>query len=166
MTHASLEAAMKALEPFAAIAETICPHVKDGLSLYRRHTTSELIDWREITVGDLRAAKAAHDALSAKVGEGDALKPPMKLRFTDEWLRNKITSDPDEENCEAGVLHPEAPRLRFFIEHGVIHDRKTGKHVRACNCLAPYEDGTEAACDLLNSLAITASSPTSAQEKE
>ena len=42
---------------------------------------------------------------------------------------------------------------RFFIDHGVIHDRSTGRHVRAgrpedCG----NEDGIEECCALLNSL--------------
>ncbi len=40
--------------------------------------------------------------------------------------QEKILADPDIET-EAGRLHPEAPR--FYIDHGMIHDRVTGKHV-------------------------------------
>ena len=36
----------------------------------------------------------------------------MKLLFTSDWLRRKIASAPDDEECEAGVLHPEAPQQR------------------------------------------------------
>lgn len=39
---------------------------------------------------------------------------------------------------------------RFFIEHGVIHDRETGKHVRTSD--SGGEDGIEECCTLLNSL--------------
>lgn len=40
---------------------------------------------------------------------------------------------------------------RFFIEHGVIHDRKTGKHV-VTDGRPPFEDGVEQVCELLNGL--------------
>lgn len=43
----------------------------------------------------------------------------MKLPSID-WFKKKIATDPDIE-CEAGQ--------RFFIDHGVIHDKVTGKHV-------------------------------------
>lgn len=75
----------------------------------------------------------------------------MKLLFTCAWLKRKIESDPDNAEYEAGSSHYDAPR--FFIDHGVIHDRKTGKHVRTCNCVHPLEDGIEDAVALLNSLA-------------
>jgi len=77
-------------------------------------------------------------------------RKPFKLLVSKEWLMKAISSDPDDESCEAGVLHPEAPR--FSIDHGVIHDRNTGKHVRTCNCLHPLEDGVDAALALLNEL--------------
>lgn len=41
--------------------------------------------------------------------------------------------------------------LRFFIEHGMIHDRVTGKHVTT-EGTPPFEDGVEQTCELLNSL--------------
>jgi hypothetical protein len=42
---------------------------------------------------------------------------------------------------------------RFFIDHGVIHDRKTGKHVRTVgNVEGSGEDGIEECCALLNEL--------------
>ncbi len=42
---------------------------------------------------------------------------------------------------------------RFFIDHGVIHDRETGKHVRTGgNVEGSAEDGIEECCRLLNSL--------------
>jgi hypothetical protein len=41
---------------------------------------------------------------------------------------------------------------RFVIEHGVIHDRVTGKHVRSTDIAKPGEDGTEELCQLLNDL--------------
>ena len=77
-------------------------------------------------------------------------RKPFKMLVSKEWLMKAIASDPDDESCEAGVLHPEAPR--FSIDHGVIHDRNTGKHVRTCNCLHPLEDGVDAALALLNEL--------------
>lgn len=40
---------------------------------------------------------------------------------------------------------------RFFVDHGVIHDRITGKHVTT-DGIEPYEDGPEKVCALLNSL--------------
>lgn len=42
---------------------------------------------------------------------------------------------------------------RFFIDHGVIHDRKTGKHVRSTSKgPGDGEDGIEECCALLNAL--------------
>ena len=41
---------------------------------------------------------------------------------------------------------------RFFIDHGMIHDRLTGKHVTT-EPDSQYCDGIEHACELLNSLA-------------
>lgn len=47
---------------------------------------------------------------------------------------------------------------RFFIEHGTIHDRKTGRHVRTDPEYGPNrtfgEDGIEECCALLNQLAL------------
>lgn len=69
----------------------------------------------------------------------------MKLLFTNAWLRRKIASDPDVDDS-AGQ--------RFFIDHGMIHDKITGKHVTT----NPDEDTwagmtiTET-CALLNKLA-------------
>jgi hypothetical protein len=83
-------------------------------------------------------------------------KQPMKLHFTPEQIRDAIARDPDEAEYEAGPSHPEAPQPRFFVDHGVIHDRATGKHVRTCDCMGPFDDGIEAACALLNSLASAA----------
>lgn len=40
---------------------------------------------------------------------------------------------------------------RFYMDHGVIHDRVTGKHV-VTNGEPPFEDSVEQVCDLLNSL--------------
>lgn len=43
---------------------------------------------------------------------------------------------------------------RFFIDHGVIHDRVTGRHVRTGgNVEGSLEDGIEECCRLLNDLA-------------
>lgn len=41
---------------------------------------------------------------------------------------------------------------RFFIDHGVIHDRVTGKHV-VTDGEPPFEDSVEQVCELLNALA-------------
>jgi hypothetical protein len=42
---------------------------------------------------------------------------------------------------------------RFFIDHGVIHDRQTGKHVRTGgNVEGSSEDGIDECCALLNDL--------------
>lgn len=46
---------------------------------------------------------------------------------------------------------PRDPAPRFFIDHGVIHDRVTGKHV-STNPDSVFEDGVEACCNLLNEL--------------
>jgi hypothetical protein len=43
---------------------------------------------------------------------------------------------------------------RFYIDHGIIHDRVTGKHVTT-DGEPPFEDGIEETCDLLNGLAAT-----------
>jgi len=40
---------------------------------------------------------------------------------------------------------------RFYIDHGVIHDRVTGKHV-VTNGEPPFEDSVEQVCELLNSI--------------
>lgn len=48
--------------------------------------------------------------------------------------------------------------LRFYIDHGTIHDRVTGKHV-VTDGEPPFEDGIEQVCELLNSL----STPTAAR---
>lgn len=76
----------------------------------------------------------------------------MKLHFTKEWLMKMIEKESDCESLEAGIAHPEAPN-RFFVSHGVIHDKLTGKHIRTCDCLKPHEDGIEEACALMNELA-------------
>jgi hypothetical protein len=44
---------------------------------------------------------------------------------------------------------------RFYIEHGVIHDRLTGKHV-VTDGEPPFEDSIEQVLDLLNGLADSA----------
>lgn len=75
----------------------------------------------------------------------------MKLRFSTDWLHHKIASDP-EMDCDAGVLHPEAPQKRFFIDHGLIHDRKTGKHIETGEEGEWHGSGTQSVCDLLNEL--------------
>lgn len=43
--------------------------------------------------------------------------------------------------------------IRFYMEHGVIHDRTTGKHV-VTDGEPPFEDSVEQVCDLLNSLCV------------
>jgi hypothetical protein len=59
---------------------------------------------------------------------------------------------------------------RFYIDHGVIHDRVTGKHVRT-DGEWPFDDTVEMVCDLLNSLGNPARPPagedylTSAEQK-
>lgn len=49
---------------------------------------------------------------------------------------------------------PAQGQPRFFIDHGVIHDRITGKHVTT-NEDSVFEDGVEACCNLLNELSET-----------
>jgi glutamine synthetase len=54
-----------------------------------------------------------------------------------------------------------ASEPRFFIDHGMIHDRVTGKHVTT-DGQPPFEDSIEQVCELLNGLAAqpqTALSP-------
>lgn len=41
---------------------------------------------------------------------------------------------------------------RFFLDHGMIHDRVTGKHVTTDGS-PPFEDGVADVCVLLNDLA-------------
>lgn len=82
----------------------------------------------------------------------------IKLLFTNDWLRRKIAADPDDASCEAGVAHPEAPKPRFFIDHGMIHDRKTGRHVTTAPDDEIWNGGTiTECCALLNELASKAS---------
>jgi hypothetical protein len=45
-------------------------------------------------------------------------------------------------------------KLRFFIEHGVIHDSVTGKHVRTCDCVPGDGGGVTETCALLNELTL------------
>lgn len=46
---------------------------------------------------------------------------------------------------------------RFFIDHGAIHDRLTGRHVRTGgNVDGSAEDGIDECCALLNALASSA----------
>lgn len=40
---------------------------------------------------------------------------------------------------------------RFFIDHGVIHDRETGKHI-VTDGKPPFEDSPEQVCAFLNGL--------------
>jgi len=40
---------------------------------------------------------------------------------------------------------------RFFIDHGVIHDRLSGKHVRT-DGTPPFDDSVEQVCAFLNGL--------------
>lgn len=68
----------------------------------------------------------------------------MKLHFTNAWLRRKIASDPDVEP-QAGV--------RFFIDHGMIHDKITGRHVTTAPDDEPWNGMTiTETCDFLNKL--------------
>lgn len=101
---------------------------------------------------DNEVCNAITEAIRAQIpqesGRGEGGAEPTKLHFTPEWLAEKIKNDPDLET-EAGVLHPEAPRPRFSIDHGVIHDRVTGRHVRTDE----FETGIQGALQLLNSLA-------------
>lgn len=49
---------------------------------------------------------------------------------------------------------PVSKSLRFYMDHGVIHDRVTGKHV-VTDGDWPFEDTAEMVCQLLNSLTET-----------
>lgn len=72
----------------------------------------------------------------------------MKLLFSTNWLRRKIKGDPDL-SCEAG-----GPPPRFFIDHGMIHDRVTGKHVTTAPDHETWNGQTITdTCALLNQLA-------------
>jgi hypothetical protein len=48
--------------------------------------------------------------------------------------------------------------LRFYIDHGVIHDRVTGKHV-VTDGTPPFEDSLEQVLELLNGLSCYPSLP-------
>jgi hypothetical protein len=101
---------------------------------------------------------------SDSVEGGVAAEPSMRLHFDNEWLRRKIAAAPDEEP-EAGI--PDPPR--FFIEHGMIHDRETGKHVTTDEdswttpegkvMPNPHGSGVSATCELLNQLATPRHEP-------
>jgi hypothetical protein len=70
-----------------------------------------------------------------------------------------VFEDATEALDEIGAGVPlEGMPPRFTIEHGVIHDRKTGKHVRTCDCVKADDDGILNAVRLLNGLA-TANEP-------
>lgn len=69
----------------------------------------------------------------------------MKLLFGTAWLRKKIAGDPDVEDG-AGQ--------RFFIDHGMIHDRVTGRHVTTAPDDETWNGMTiTETCALLNKLA-------------
>jgi hypothetical protein len=53
--------------------------------------------------------------------------------------------------AEIELSEPCISEPRFFIDHGVIHDRVTGKHV-VTDGEWPFEDTVEMVCVLLNSL--------------
>jgi hypothetical protein len=74
--------------------------IKNGKTLFEGSPSGDQ-DCYEAWVALDSAQKLASKVL------GD--RKPLKLLFTAEWLRKKIENSPDEENCEAGVLHPEAP---------------------------------------------------------
>jgi hypothetical protein len=70
-----------------------------------------------------------------------------------------------------GRLHiSDTGRPRFFIDHGMIHDRVTGKHVDTEP--VEYEEGKfdltpiNEACELLNELAALAAGTQSAETSE
>jgi hypothetical protein len=46
---------------------------------------------------------------------------------------------------------PKKSEPRFYIDHGVIHDRETGKHV-VTDGRPPFEDSLEQVLELLNGL--------------
>ena len=79
-----------------------------------------------------------------------SLKDRLAAITPEQW-RNLVMSEPEGASYEAGVAHPEAPN-RFFVSHGVIHDKLTGKHVRTCDCVQG-DGGVDDACALLNELA-------------
>lgn len=54
-------------------------------------------------------------------------------------------------HSQEATTQPVEPR--FFIDHGMIHDRVTGKHV-VTNGTPPFEDSIEQVLDLLNSLTV------------
>lgn len=55
--------------------------------------------------------------------------------------------------CKGQIYRAQCEPPRFFIEHGLIHDRVTGKHVTT-DADSPFYDGIRACCDLLNQLAV------------
>jgi hypothetical protein len=66
-------------------------------------------------------------------------KPDMAAvgRRVSEWANSpagrKAIMEERPGECDAGVLHPEAPLNRFIIEHGVLHDTLIGRHVDGTN---------------------------------
>jgi hypothetical protein len=52
---------------------------------------------------------------------------------------------------EAHPLSEAKPMTRFYIDHSVIHDSVTGKHVKT-DGEPPFEDSVEQVCALLNTL--------------
>lgn len=74
--------------------------IKNGITLFEGSPSRDQDCYEAWTALD-RAQKLASKVLG--------YRKPLKLLFTDEWLREKIENSPDEENCEAGVSHPEAP---------------------------------------------------------
>lgn len=63
----------------------------------------------------------------------------------------------ESEASDAAPVPAEGAEPRFFIDHGLIHDRVTGRHVTTAPDDETYWGGTiTGACELLNSLSVVA----------
>jgi len=86
---------------------------------------------------------------------GRTLQEWIEFARRDDCLERMVPSDLRELigslplPASSGTMAVEA---RFFIEHGMIHDRMTGKHVTT-QPDTPFCDGIEKCCELLNALA-------------
>ena len=69
-------------------------------------------------------------------------------------LSGKCPRCGEPEHPDQCTVPAQAAAPRFYIDHGVIHDRSTGQHVRTCDCgpSPPFDTGIEDALSLLNNL--------------
>jgi hypothetical protein len=102
----------------------------------------------------------------SNVGHGGSLQTLMS-RIYDRWAPELRAAPPHPDSaremalCCDCMFPDDCPgtsggkcKLRFFIEHGVIHDSVTGKHVRTCDCVPGDGGGVTETCALLNELTL------------